>query len=221
MKSDPVLLKNLRKISPMMNELIKAALEEKNFILSFDEFLKVIPENLPRSRHNALAGHLMGKTAGCCIGHNSERIIVVRWPEFEKISQWPELQFLGGVRDSDKGIAELCFAYLVGSNRSLTRPSCAKIFIEPAISLRCEYSAALSWFDGLKIIAAVAEKVPDMKIFKGKPSSYHDILRAFGVPGNQVKWSLKCPAVGLHQWKRCPKEGEIKKIAKAIKTLFL
>jgi len=194
-----------RKLSPIFEKLIDKAFEEKIFILSSREFFKEASKFmcLPKGdmERDIAAGHFPNM--------GMDKIIIINWPQIKKII------FV------EPGTMEYGFAHEISHNLTWKkRPGCAKdiSFSGEQFFIPCAYFEILANYEGLRILKQLLRELPAFgkPVFRGRETTYSEILRHYGLPEKYIGRCRKCRGIKSNCLKRCPKEKEIKKLAKAI-----
>ncbi|MDP3052051.1 MAG: hypothetical protein Q8N42_00925 [bacterium] len=206
MERNLTLINYLRKLSPLLEKIIDKALRENIRILETQELFQLT------SRHFSLPKWDKATILGA--GHFPQiglpRIIIVSLSEIKKIAKVA------------LGIVEIGFAHEIAHNLTWeNRPDCAvykdSSFLIPVFT-PCSYFEPLAYYLALQIIDELKRGLPDFKppLFYGKRMTYLEILHHYRIPHCYFERSKKCDGIKSHQLKQCPKEKEIKKLARAI-----
>lgn len=207
LKHSPGLLKELRKISPLLNELVGEALSENIHILKSEDWVKLISGFWPvpdDSKNIPIA-------AGHFPDEGLEKVIIIRWPYIMKIIK------------SNIGHLEISFAHEIGHNLTWqNRPFCIKDpeSSKPPIFWICPYFEVLAYSCALKIIGRLRQRLPFSwhPFFKGKSTTCLEILQFFDYPNRAIREIKNCEGLDAYQLNVCPKEKETIRIVKEIKN---
>ncbi len=205
MENNSVIVGYFRKLSPLFEKLVDKALEEKIRILSSREFFKEASKfmRLPKGDMKTDIG------AGHFPNMGMDKIIVISWPRIKKII------FV------EPGTMEYGFAHEISHNLTWKkRPKCAKDYsvLGGQFFITCAYFEILADYEGLRILRQLRRESSSFEkpVFRGRETAYSEILRHYGIPEKYIRRCRKCRGIKSHCLKRCPKEKEVKKLAKVI-----
>lgn len=205
MKSNLTVVNYLRGLSPLFEKLIEKAFEEKIRILSVREFFKEASKfmRLPKGDMETDIG------AGHFPNMGMDKIIIINWPQIKKII------FV------EQGTMEYGFAHEISHNLTWKkRPKCTKDYsvLGGQFFITCAYFEILADYEGLRILRKLRRELSSFikPVFRGRETTYSEILHHYGIPERYIRRCRKCRGIKLHCLKKCPKEKDIKKLAKAI-----
>ncbi len=206
-KHGPDLLKELRKVSPLLDALIDEALSENIRILTTEDYIKLISRFWPVPNDNKM----LPLAAGHFPDVDLARVIVIRWPYIMEIT------------GSDIGRFEIGFAHEIGHNLTWQdRPFCGKdpSSSKPPIFWACANFEILAYSCALKIIGRLRQKLPFSwhPFFWGKNTTCLKTLQTFGYPNKFIRNMKDCKGLSAYQLKICPKEKETIKMAREIEA---
>lgn len=200
MKSDPVLLNYLKRLSPLLKKIVEKAVEEEiNIITKYKccEYLREIGRKdfIPKEPYLLAAGDFPEL--------GLERIIVV-----------PLNWLFDEIQIGSLGLVEICLAHEIGHILTWSNtPFCNK---KPT-SYNCAYREVLADKVAFDILQEL-HPVGNLELsFCGSSFSALDLLGALGYPSAFINKCRSCDSLKERQLDNCPKEKEIKKLVKIIK----
>ena len=200
MDKDAVLLKYLRNMSSLLRDLVDKALREGITIMTGENCRSCL---LAMNEQKLVHTSLRALASRNCSDIGLGKIIIVS-PQF----------LLRNIREGNLGVVEKGFAHEIGHLLTWQKQPWCGQFLVPSY---CAYFEILADKTSLDIFKELRPKGKLKFLYKGKSKKLSKIFRDYNIPKRFINEGKVCFSLIEHDLDRCPKEKEIRELAKIIK----